>query len=290
MIRNKTLIKGFALTALVPMFFSCSSEEDSPVQGGEPQEVQVSISTRATANGDTWTWEQGDMIGLNVTGYNGTLSSYTLTYEESTRSWTQSGIITTMLPGTIAAWYPGDNVTTTATSFNIPVNQATNEYLCKADFMTYSGALTNTTPSVTLEHRLCKVTVTIDGYVDYNNNMPTVRNEIFNSYPTVTYNNGAWTGTGNLTSITPHKTESSADGHHIYQAIVAPASSYKPFMILTVNGRERTVNYDQELLSGNAYTFTLTVSNNELTLTPTGTFPSSGWGNEDSETVITATN
>ena len=41
MIRNKTLIKGFALAALLPIFFACSSEDDSPVQGGEPQEVQV---------------------------------------------------------------------------------------------------------------------------------------------------------------------------------------------------------------------------------------------------------
>lgn len=288
MIRNKTLIKGFALVALVPLFAACSSEDDSPVQGGEAQEVQVSISTRATTDGDTWTWENNDVIGLNVTGYNGTSSSYTLTYDESTRSWTQSGIITTMLPSTIATWYPGDNVTTTATSFNIPVNQATNEYLCKADFMTYSGALTNTTPSVTLEHRLCKVTVTIDGYVDYNNNMPTVRNEIFNSYPTVTYNNDAWTGTGNLTSITPLKTASDADGHHTYQAIVAPASSYEPFKTLTVDGRERTVNCDQALVSGNAYTFTLTVSNNELALTPTGTIADgNSWDAEDKETLIT---
>lgn len=249
----------------------------------------MSISTRATTDGNTWTWQGGDVIGLNVTGYNGASSSYKLTYDESTRSWTQSGIITTMLPGTIAAWYPGDNVTTTATSFNIPVNQATNEYLCKADFMTYSGDLISTTTSVMLEHRLCKVTVTISDYEDYSDT-PTVESEVFHSYPTVTYNNDAWTGTGELTNITPLKTASDADGHHTYQAIVAPASSYEPFMTLTVNGRSRTVNCDQELLSGNAYTFTLRVSNNELTLTPTGTFPSSGWGNEDSETIITATN
>ena len=74
MIRNKTktLIKGFALVAFLPLFAACSSEDDAIVQGGEPQEVRVSIDTRATTDGDTWTWENNDVIGLNVTGYNGT--------------------------------------------------------------------------------------------------------------------------------------------------------------------------------------------------------------------------
>ena len=72
MIRNKTLIKGFALVVFMPLFAACSNEEDATVPGGEPQEVQVSIDTRATTDGDTWTWENNDVIGLNVTGYNGT--------------------------------------------------------------------------------------------------------------------------------------------------------------------------------------------------------------------------
>ena len=126
--------------------------------------------------------------------------------------------------------------------------------------MTYSGALNNTTPSVTLEHRLCKVAVIISGYEDYSGT-PAVESEVFYSYLTVNYNNDAWTGTGELTSITPFKTESSADGHHTYQAIVAPASSYSPFMTLKVNGKDRTVNCNQALVSGNAYTFNLTVRN-----------------------------
>ena len=72
MIMNKTLIKALWLAAFVPLFVACSSEEDSLVPSGEPQEVQVSIDTRATTDGDTWTWENNDVIGLNVTGYNGT--------------------------------------------------------------------------------------------------------------------------------------------------------------------------------------------------------------------------
>ena len=270
MTRNKTLIKGFALATLLPLFAACSSEDDAIVQGGEPQEVQVSIGTRATTDGDTWTWENNDVIGLNVTGYNGTSSSYTLTYNAQTRSWTRSEAIFVTLPGTITAWYPGDNVTTTATSFNIPGDQSTDAKLCDADYMTYSGALNNTTPSVTLEHRLCKVAVTISGYEDYSST-PAVESEVFYSYLTVNYNNDAWTGTGELTSITPFKTESSADGHHTYQAIVAPASSYSPFMTLMVNGKDRTVNCNQALVSGNAYTFNLTVRNPDATTRSAGT-------------------
>ena len=269
MIMNKTLIKALWLAAFVPLFAACSSEEDSLVPSGEPQEVQVSIDTRATTDGDTWTWENNDVIGLNVTGYNGTSSSYTLTYNAQTRSWTQSEAIFVTLPGTITAWYPGDNVTTTATSFNIPGDQSTDAKLCDADYMTYSGALNNTTPSVALEHRLCKVAVTISGYEDYSGT-PAVESEVFRSYLTVNYNNDAWTGTGELTSVTPFKTESSADGHHTYQAIVAPASSYSPFMALKVNGKDRTVNCNQALVSGNAYTFNLTVRNPDATTRSAG--------------------
>lgn len=262
--RHYSLIKGFALATLMPLFAACSSEDDATVPGREPQEVQVSIGTRATTDGDTWTWENNDVIGLNVTGYNGTSSSYTLTYNAQTRSWTRSEAIIVTLPGTITAWYPGDNVTTTATSFNIPGDQSTDAKLCDADYMTYSGALNNTTPSVALEHRLCKVAVTISGYEDYSGT-PAVESEVFRSYLTVNYNNDAWTGTGVLTSITPFKTESSADGHHTYQAIVAPASYYSPFMTLKVNGKDRMVNCNQALVSGNAYTFNLTVRNSDAT-------------------------
>lgn len=278
MISNKTWIKGFALAALMPLFAACSSEDDTPVQGGEPQEVQVSIGTRASESGDNFTWENNDQLKLYVTpryGSNTTPTEHTLTYNNG--AWST---FNATLPATVEACYPA---TATLTSFTIQTNQSTG--IAAADYMTTASSqqLNGTDLSLMLEHRLCKVTVTIDRYVDYND-LPKVSNEVFHSYPTVTYNNDAWTGTGNLTSITPFKTESSADGKHTYQAIVAPASSYEPFMTLTVNGTTRTVNCDQALVSGNAYTFTLTVSNNELTLTPTDVLP--GWGTENQEQGI----
>ena len=264
MTRNKTLIKGFALAALLPLFAACNSEEDATVPGGEPQEVQVSISTRATADGDTWTWQNGDAINLYVMGYGSTSpTTRTLTYINGA-SWTTFNVT---LPATVEACYPA---TATLTSFTIPENQVAG--IAAADYMTTASSqqLNGTNLSLTLEHRLCKVTVTISGYEDYSGT-PAVESEVFRSYLTVNYNNDAWTGTGELTSITPFKTESSADGHHTYQAIVVPASSYFPFMTLKVNGKDRTVNCNQALVSGNAYTFNLTVRNPDAATRSAGT-------------------
>ena len=265
MTRNKTLIKSFALAVLLPLFAACSSEDDNPVQGGEPQEVQVSIGTRATTDGNEWTWQNGDAINLYVMGYGSTSpTTRTLTYINGA-SWTTFNVT---LPATVEACYPA---TATLTSFTIPENQVAG--IAAADYMTTASSqqLNGTNLSLTLEHRLCKVAVTIDDYEDYTAAIPTVSDERIKSYPTVSYNNGNWTGTGELTSITPFKTESSADGHHTYQAIVAPASSYSPFMTLMVNGKDRTVNCNQALVSGNAYTFNLTVRNPDATTRSAGT-------------------
>ena len=251
--RHYSLIKGFALVVFMPLFAACNSEDDAIVQGGEPQEVQVSISTRTTADGDTWTWQNGDAINLYVTGYGSTSPTLTtLTYNNG--AWSTFNAI---LPAIVEACYPA---TATLTSFTIPENQGAG--IAAADYMTTASSqqLNGNDLSLALVHRLCKVAVTISGYEDYSGT-PAVESEVFYSYLTVNYNNDAWTGTGELTSITPFKTESSADGYHTYQAVVAPASSYSPFMILMVNGKDRTVNCNQALVSGNAYTFNLTVRN-----------------------------
>ena len=250
--RHYSLIKGFALATLMPLFAACSSEDDAIVQGGEALPVQIDI-TRATTDGNDWTWENGDQLKLYVTSYGSDApTEETLAYNGSTWS---TFIVT--LPATVEACYPA---TATLTSFTIPTNQSAG--IAGADYMTTASSqqLNGNDLSLALVHRLCKVAVTISGYEDYSST-PAVESEVFRSYLTVNYNNDAWTGTGVLTSITPFKTESSADGHHTYQAIVAPASSYSPFMTLKVNGKDRTVNCNQALVSGNAYTFNLTVRN-----------------------------
>lgn len=259
--RHYSLIKGFALAALLPLFAACSSEDDATVQGGEAQPVQIDI-TRATTDGNDWTWENGDQLKLYVTSYGSDApTEETLAYNGSTWS---TFIVT--LPATVEACYPA---TATLTSFTIPTNQSAG--IAGADYMTTASSqqLNGNDLSLALVHRLCKVAVTISGYEDYSST-PVVESEVFYSYLTVNYNNDAWTGTGELTSVTPFKTESSADGHHTYQAIVAPASSYSPFMTLKVNGKDRTVNCNQALVSGNAYTFNLTVRNSDATTRSAG--------------------
>ena len=266
MTRNKTLIKGFALAALLPLFAACSSEDDAIVQGGEAQPVQIDI-TRATTDGNDWTWENGDQLKLYVTSYGSDApTEETLTYNGSTSTCNRFNVT---LPATVEACYPA---TATLTSFTIPENQGAG--VVAADYMTTASSqqLNGTNLSLTLEHRLCKVTVTIDDYEDYTAAIPTVSDERIKSYPTVSYNNGNWTGTGTaVTDIIPLKTASNMDGYHTYQAIVAPASSYFPFMTLKVNGKDRTVNCNQALVSGNAYTFNLTVRNPDATTRSAGT-------------------
>lgn len=277
--RNKTWMKGFALVALMPLFAACSSEDDATVPSGEVQPVQINI-TRATTD-DNSSWANGDAVKLFITPISGAATTETLNYNGS--GWDKSTVNMT-LPATVTAAYP--SFTTSTTGFNLPEDQSDESKLRQADYLTSNSQSvndTNTPLNLTLAHRACKVTVTISGYDGYTD-IPTVANERFSSYLTISYSNGDWTGTGNITNnITPFKTESSTDGKHTYQAIIAPGS-YEPFMTLTVNGTTRTVNYNQALASGNAYTFTLTVSNNELVLTPTGSLP--GWGTAEQEQEI----
>ena len=250
MTRNKTLIKGFALATLLPLFAACSSEEDSPVPSGEPQEVQVSIGARVTIDGGEWIWQSGDVTGLQVTGYDNTTSSYTLSYTGS--AWYGNSGISAILPGTITVWYPGGDGTS-ATSFTIPVNQTTDEYLCKADFMTYSGDLISTTPSVTLEHRLSKVIVTITDWSDYGSTMPTVTDFHIQTKESITVNGSTVTGDGNTIDIFPLQDEAA----HSYTAIVAPNAGFN--ITLVVAGKDKTASYTGSLASGKAYSFNLTL-------------------------------
>ena len=72
----------------------------------EKQPVQVNI-TRATMNdGNDWSWQDNDQIGLNITNYGeSTPSSYTLTYNNNV--WTSNpATIEATLPATIQAWWP----------------------------------------------------------------------------------------------------------------------------------------------------------------------------------------
>ena len=267
--RHYSLIKGFALAALVPLFAACSSEDDSLVQGGEAQPVQIDI-TRATTDGNDWTWENGDQLKLYVTSYGSDVpTEETLKYNGST--WSTFNVT---LPATVEACYPA---TATLTSFTIPTNQSAG--IAGADYMTTASSqqLNGTNLSLTLEHRLSKVIVTITDWSDYGSTMPTVTDFHIQTKESITVNGSTVTGDGNTIDIFPLQDEAA----HSYTAIVAPGAGFT--ITLTVDSRLKNVTYSGTLESGNAYSFNLTLKDNELVLTPTG-LPN--WGTEDQEQEI----
>jgi len=265
MIRNKTLIKCFALAALVPLFAACSSEDDAIVQDGEALPVQIDI-TRATTDGNDWTWQDGDQLKLYVTSYGSDApTEETLAYNGST--WSTFNVT---LPATVEACYPA---TATLTSFTIPTNQSAG--IAESDYMTTASSqqLNGTNLSLTLVHRLCKVAVTITDWNDYGNTMPAISDFKITSYPNVTRSEDSVIGTGDVTDVIAY-----AEGS-IYTAIIAPSSNGFTLK-LKVNGIDMTATSNQEVTSGNAYSFDLTVTDKELTLTPASTSVLPGWDNE----------
>ena len=283
--RHYSLIKGFALVVFMPLFAACSNEEDATVPGGEPQEVQVSISTRATADGDTWTWQNGDAINLYVMGYGSTSpTTRTLTYINGA-SWTTFNVT---LPATVEACYPA---TASASEFsfqhnneaeeirpslwlNGTVDQSSEDKLVQNDWMTSGqNMISNLSLNLTLLHRLAKVTVTI-----------TSDKEV-NEVKFFSYTPNAPTG---VTSVTPDYLAvnplKSSNGN-TYTAIVSAfnyngETGYLPFMRIKVgaDNTEKWVNLPQNigtygsLSAGNAYTFNLTVnSTNTLGTRSAGT-------------------
>lgn len=137
--------------------------------------------------------------------------------------------------------------------------------------MTYSGDLISTTPSVTLEHRLSKVIVTIADWSDYGSAMPTVTDFKIQTLESITVSNNTVTGGGNTIGVAPY------NNGNTYTAIVAPGAGFT--ITLTVDRRRKTVTYSGTLESGNAYSFNLTLKDNELVLTPIGSLP--GWPDQE---------
>ena len=123
-------------------------------------------------------------------------------------------------------------------------------------------------------HRLCKVAVTITDWSDYGNTMPAISDFKITSYPNVTRSEDSVIGTGDVTDVIAYYTEGST-----YTAIIAPSSNGFTLK-LKVNGMDMTATSNQEVTSGNAYSFNLTVTDKELTLTPASTNVLPGWDDE----------
>ena len=296
--RHWKLIQGLALAALLPLFAACSSEDDGLLQSEEKQPVQVNI-TRAATDGNDWSWQDNDQIKMNITPYGGTTTEYTLTYQNG--NWNNTALGEMTLPATVQAWYPSS---ASYESFSFAhdwnsyvvespgwdgytkmqidgtVNQSSEAEIAKSDWMTAEQTLRESTLNLTLQHKLCKVTVIISNYDDY----PIESVRFYTSY--TNNSTGAYTGDLRILEVNP-LTDATA---HKYTAIIS-AWTYDdvkarrpPLMKLKVNGKDLFAKHTEPLLSGNAYTFNLTVEDNDLILTPTGTLPD--WGTADEEETI----
>ena len=296
--RHWNLIQGFALAALLPFFAACSSEGDELLQSEEKQPVQVNI-TRAATDGNDWSWQDNDQIKMSITPHNGTATEYILTYQNG--NWSNTALGEMVLPATVQAWYPSS---ASYESFSFAhdwnsyvvespgwdgytkmqidgtVNQSSEAEIVKSDWMTAEQTLRESTLNLTLQHKLCKVTVIISNYDDY----PIESVRFYTSY--TNNSTGAYTGDLRILEVNP-LTDATA---HKYTAIIS-AWTYDdvkarrpPLMKLKVNGKDLFAKHTEPLLSGNAYTFNLTVEDNDLILTPTGTLPD--WGTADEEETI----
>ena len=287
--RHWNLIQSFALAALLPFFAACSSEGDELLQGEEKQPVQVNI-TRATMNdGNDWSWQDNDQIGLNITNYGeSTPNSYTLTYNNNV--WTSNpATIEATLPATIQAWWPNAS-NASANDFNFiysgdtyslynnqvwiegTIDQQSEELLAACDWMTCNASLTSPTLDINMAHRLCKVTVTIKSYEGWPDGyIPTITNPRF------------FTIAGSNNEIDNREVIplTKSDGEITYTAIIVPyyyiglnMGAYPPFMKLTVDGTDLLVTLPFDFAldfkvngAGKVYTFNLTVKNPNATTT-----------------------
>ena len=274
-------IPGLALAALLPLFAACSSEGDDLLQSEEKQPVQVNI-TRAATDGNDWSWQDNDQIKMSITPYGGTTTEYTLTYQNG--NWSNTAFDEMVLPATVQAWYPSSagyesfNFSHDGNSYVVEspgwdgytkmqidgtVNQSSEAEIAKSDWMTAEQTLRESTLNLTLQHKLCKVTVIISNYDDY----PIESVRFYTSY--TNNSTGAYTGDLRILEVNP-LTDATA---HKYTAIIS-AWTYDdvkairpPLMKLKVNGKDLFAKHTEPLLSGNAYTFNLTVNNPDVTTT-----------------------
>lgn len=275
MTRNQTFIKGFALAALLPLLAACSNDDNGLPRDNEAQPVQINIGTRASFDGETSDWQNDDKVKLSIKGYNEqSATQYTLTYNNG--SWSTSPEIgKKMLPATVEAWYPftasasefsfqhddqEEQISINSQWLNGTVDQSSNALLTQNDWMTSGqNTISSLSPSLTLQHRLAKVTVNIQS-------SETVNEVRFFSYSPNVLTGVTDTDPKHL-AVNPLK----SDNSNTYTAIVS-AFYYNgdpgrlPFMKVKVGDDEifynlpRNIGTQGSLSAGNAYVFNLTVN------------------------------
>lgn len=284
--RHWKLIQGFALAALLPLCAACNGEDDGLPQDADKQPVQVNITRATMDGGGNWTWANGDQVGLSING-----ATHTLTY--SNGSWAPA-ITGVDFPATVQAWYPAS---ASMDKFNIPHNgveyelgagsgdwiegtndQSTSNKLAAIDYMTTETIISNVSLDLTLRHRMCLVTVNIVSYEGFGSASPTIADVRIYSYTPIEKEGNEYDRSDNCKNIDVNPyVETNLNGSKRYKAIIAPGyydgldGSSLPFITMKVNGTTVSATYSSKLLSGNAYTFNLTVKNPAATTRSAGT-------------------
>lgn len=245
--------------------------------------MQVNI-TRATMNdGNDWSWQDNDQIGLNITNYGeSTPYSYTLTYNNNV--WTSSpATIEATLPATIQAWWPNtdnashekftyENVQDTwyqingMADINGSMSQNTEDFYRRSNWMTtdVNTQITSSALSLNLKHRLCKVTVKIVGFEGWDTN-PIIENIRFFGKDN---NNLSGTATpSDYIDIIPLQI-TTTDNHPAYTAFISSydySGIYLPLMKFTIDNEDYIICTPENIGNrgflglGYAYNFNLKV-------------------------------
>ena len=281
--RHWKLIQGFALAALLPLCVACSSEDDNLPLNEEKQPVQVNI-TRATIDGNDWSWQNNDQVGLSING-----TTQTLTYNNASWAPAITGIT---LPATVEAWYP---VSASMDEFEIShnsneyqyapgyytvggIDQSSSDKLAEMDYMTTDDMTASSASlNLTLQHRMCLVTIIIVGYDGFGSTSPTIEDVRMYTFTPIEKSGDEYltAPTGDGIDIQPYE-ETDSNNRTVYKAIVAPYFYDEwglPLITMKVNGTLVSAripssfgdNGNGKLSSGKAYTFNLTVKNPNAT-------------------------
>lgn len=270
--------------ATLLLLVACTSTlEDGAETPSTPQQVTMGFTTRSIGGDDNGDFTTGDQVKVFAAmGGNTESTVFTLGSGGSWQTSENKNYLAMILPATLTAVYPSDDAITT-TAFSLPningtiADQSDAGKLKAADYMTSDAQPLTTAPEAavnfTLQHRMCKVTITITGYgTEFEGTLPTISGEkIISKGSGVGYSDDAWTKIGDETNITPLKTANATNGLHKYEAIVPPGTydAGDKLMTLTVDSKELSVKSTSltALESGKAYNFNLRVGKDKVEIT-----------------------
>lgn len=282
---DKRILSRLTLGATLLLLAACTSTlDDGAETPSTPQQVTMGFTTRSIGSDDNGSFTTDDQVKVFAAMGGKTENTvFTLGSDNSWQTSESNNYLLLTFPATLTAVYPsGDAITTTA--FSLPnITDATADQsdagkLKAYDYMTSDAQTITTAPAeavnFTLQHRMCKVTITITGYgTEFGSTLPTISGEkIISKGSGVSCSADAWTLTGSETNITPLKTEDTSDKKlYKYEAIVTPGTyaAGDKLMTITVNSETKDVHIDKETAfsTGHLYNFNLKVGKDKVEIT-----------------------